>query len=49
MNGKRIVASLRKFLADVRAGKPVKQTIVRRMTVKGQTIYVQETFKAPFK
>lgn len=47
--GKRIIRSLEQFLADVKAGKPMRQTNVRRMTVKGKTVYVDETFTAPLK
>jgi hypothetical protein len=37
--GKRIIKSLEQFNRDLKAGKPMKQTVVRRMTVKGKTEY----------
>jgi hypothetical protein len=45
--GKRIIKSLEQFNRDMKAGKPMKQTVVRRMTVKGKMVYVAETFVAP--
>lgn len=36
-------------LKDVLAGKPVRQTIMRRMTVKGRTVYTRESFVAPIR
>ena len=36
-------------LHTVRDGKPVKQTVVRRMKVNGKTVYADETFTAPVK
>lgn len=36
-----------KDLEEVIAGKPVKQTIIRKMNVKGKTVYTRESFTAP--
>lgn len=37
-------------VADVHdAAKPMKQSTIRRMTVKGKTVYVRDTFTAPVK
>jgi hypothetical protein len=47
--GKRIIKSLKEFIRNVEAGKPFKQTIVRRMRVKGKTVYARETFNAPLR
>lgn len=45
----KIVDSLRQFLADVKAGKPMRQSVVRRMKVKGKTVFTREVFTAPVK
>jgi hypothetical protein len=45
--GKQLIPAMREFLRDVKAGKPMKQTIVRRVKVKGETVYTRETFVAP--
>ena len=45
--GKRVIASLTDFLADMKAAKPIEQHIVRRMKVKGKVVYVHDKFKAP--
>jgi hypothetical protein len=45
--GKSALKSLREGLADMRAGKPFKQTIVRRINVKGKTVFTRETFTGP--
>ena len=45
--GQQIIDSLREGIADAKAGKPFRQTVVRRMTVKGETVYAHETFTAP--
>lgn len=45
--GKHVIESLRDALARMRRGEPFKQTIVRRMKVKGETVYTHETFNAP--
>lgn len=44
--GKQVIKSLEQGLSDMKAGKPFKQTIVRRMIVKGKTVYVFESFTA---
>lgn len=45
--GKQTIKSLREFLRDAKAGKPIQQSIVRRMIVKGKNVYVHTRFKAP--
>jgi hypothetical protein len=45
--GKKLIRGMRQFIADVKAGKPVKQRTVRRMKVKGKTVYVHDSFTAP--
>lgn len=47
--GKKIIRALKEVNRDMRLGLPVKQSIVRRMTVKGKTVYARETFTAPIK
>lgn len=47
--GKEIISALEDFAKAVKSGKPVKQTIMRRMTVKGKTVYTRETFTGPIK
>lgn len=47
--GQECIKSLREFLKHVKSGKPVQQSIVRRMKVKGKTVYVRETFSAPLR
>jgi hypothetical protein len=47
ITGAEIIKRMQDFLADVKAGKPMKQTIVRRMRVKGKTVFTHETFTGP--
>lgn len=47
--GHHVIASLREGVAAMKAGKPFKQTVMRRMIVKGKTVYTRETFIAPVK
>jgi hypothetical protein len=47
--GKRIVSSLEEFVRDAKAGKSFRQSIVRRMKVKGKIVYARETFEAPMR
>lgn len=47
--GKKIIRSLRQLNDDVKSGKPVRQSIVHRMIVKGKTVYTRETFMTPIK
>lgn len=45
--GEKLIKSLREFVADAKAGKAMKQSFVRRMKVKGKTVYAREEFTAP--
>ena len=45
--GSRLIAGLQQLASDLKTGKPVRQTIVRRMNVKGETVYTHETFTGP--
>lgn len=36
-------------LQEMLDGKPVKQVMVRRMIVKGKTVYTRESFTAPIR
>lgn len=45
--GDKIIRSLREGIDAIRAGKPMRQSTVRRMVVKGKTVYVRDTFTAP--
>jgi hypothetical protein len=47
--GRKLIRSLEQFRDDLRANKPMKQTIVRRMKVKGKTVFTHETFTAPIR
>ena len=47
--GATIVRNLKEFADAISTGKPIRQTIVRRMKVKGKTVYVQEKVKAPIR
>lgn len=47
--GARIIRSLKSFIKDVEAGKPVRQSIVRRVWVKGKPVYCHENYTAPLK
>jgi hypothetical protein len=47
--GKKLIRSLEQMDALVRSGKPVSQSFVRRMKVKGKDVFVRETFTAPIK
>ena len=47
--GQQLIDSLQDFLARVDRGEPIKQTVVRRMKVKGQTVHTSETFAAPLR
>ena len=47
--GQSVVNNLREFSEVLKAGKPFKQTVRRRMIVKGKTVYTRETFTAPAK
>jgi hypothetical protein len=46
---RQVIRNFREFLRDAKAGKPFKQSIVRRMKVKGKTVYTRETFTAPLR
>ncbi|HSZ58629.1 MAG TPA: hypothetical protein VK797_23375 [Tepidisphaeraceae bacterium] len=45
--GKEIIAGLKWLNHAIKNDLPVKQTIIRRMKVKGKTVYTDETFTAP--
>jgi hypothetical protein len=45
--GKGLVASMSSFIEDVRDGKPLRQTVARRMKVKVKYVWVMEHFTAP--
>ncbi len=49
MNAKKLIDSLRDLSDAIRTGKPMKQSIVRRMKVKGKTVFTRETFTAPLR
>lgn len=49
MLGKKILKSLDGMATAVNAGKPLRQSIVRKMVVKGKIVFVRETFFAPLK
>lgn len=45
--GKKLIKSLRQFIKDAEDGKSFRQSIVRRMKVKGKTVFAREAFVAP--
>lgn len=45
--GKEIIHSLTQGLADIKAGKPMRQSIGRRVMVKGRPTWCIESFTAP--
>jgi len=47
--GQKLIKSCEEFIQHVKQGKPIKQTFVRRMTVKGKTVYTHESIFAPLK
>lgn len=45
--GEKLIARAKQLLRDIREGRPVKQKMVRRMVVKGESVFVDETVIAP--
>jgi hypothetical protein len=45
--GEEIIAGLKELISDIKNGKPRRQYTVRRMTVRGKTVYVHDSFTAP--
>lgn len=45
--GKQLIRDLKWFKGAIRDGTPVRQSVVRRMKVKGKTVYIHDRFTAP--
>ena len=45
--GQHLIDSLRDALDGIENGRPMRQSVVRRMKVKGETVYTRETYLAP--
>jgi hypothetical protein len=45
--GKKIIARLTDLNRIIETGEPIQQSVMRRIKVKGKTVYTRETFKAP--
>lgn len=45
--GQSAIANLKDFIERVKRGDPMRQSNVRRMVVKGKTVYVHSRFTAP--
>lgn len=47
--GRRMIRALKEFIRKADDGEPVEQIVMRRMKVKGKTVYTREKFKAPIR
>lgn len=47
--GDKLARGIRELREAMETGKPLRQTVVRRVMVKGKTVHTRETFTAPLK